>query len=87
MTKSFAMQLYAGKFYITTLGLRDITSPEEVTAVQLPVVKASIKAATEIQHTAATYGPRRMSHATEFTLISISVRPLSMSILLGTDRE
>ena len=74
MTSSFTMALYAGKFYITTLGLRDITSPDEVTSVQLPVVKASINAATEIQYVAVTYGANRMAHATEFTLISLSVR-------------
>ncbi|KAL8281380.1 hypothetical protein RQP46_006064 [Phenoliferia psychrophenolica] len=72
MTASFQMALFAGKFYITTLGLRDIQSPDEVTAEQLPVVKASIHAATEIQYVAVTYGPDRMSHATEFTLISLS---------------
>ncbi|KAK4699112.1 AdoMet-dependent rRNA methyltransferase SPB1, partial [Phenoliferia sp. Uapishka_3] len=69
MTSSFSMQLYAD---ITTLGLRDVASPDEVTTAQLPVFKASIKAATDIQLAAVTYGPRRMSHTTEFTLISIS---------------
>lgn len=72
MVASFSMQLAAGKFYITTLGLRDITSPSEITSIQLPVVAASILAATEIQYVALTYGATRMSHATEFTLISIS---------------
>ncbi|KAM0745961.1 hypothetical protein T439DRAFT_146000 [Meredithblackwellia eburnea MCA 4105] len=78
MLASFAMQLQAGKFYINTLGLRDITAPEEVTAVQLPVVRASILAATEIQFVAAEYGLMRISRATEFTLISISVCVISL---------
>jgi len=72
MSSSFSMQLYVGRFYINTLGLRDISSQAEVLEEQLPVLKTAIHAAIKIQGIALTYGPERLAHATEFTLISIS---------------
>ncbi|SCV71051.1 BQ2448_3813 [Microbotryum intermedium] len=70
MITSFKMQCEVGRFYINTLGLRDITSPEEVQPIQMPVIKSAIKAAFEVQLMAQKYGSRRMGYATEFTLIS-----------------
>ncbi|SGY80296.1 BQ5605_C008g05351 [Microbotryum silenes-dioicae] len=70
MIASFKMQCEVGRFYINTLGLRDITSPEEVQPIQMPVIKSAIKAAFEVQLVAQKYGSRRMGYSTEFTLIS-----------------
>lgn len=68
-----------GRFYIFTLGLRDITSSEDIGPAQMPGIVASISAALAVQGVAETYGIERLRHSTEFTLISISVstfRPL-----------
>lgn len=80
MEKSFAMQLHVGRFYIATLGLREIQNPEDVQAVQIPVIKTSCEAALQIMKVSSSYGEIRMRHATEFVLISSSVRPVSCSL-------
>ncbi|KAM0788916.1 hypothetical protein ACM66B_002995 [Microbotryomycetes sp. NB124-2] len=72
MAASFAMQLHVGRFYISTLGLKDIASEADIQPQQLPVIKTAINAAMEAQGVTVTYGPDRMAHATEFTLISTS---------------
>lgn len=59
---------------INTLGLRDITSQSDVQPTQIPVIKTAVRAALEIQGVVTAYGADRMAHATEFTLISSSVR-------------
>ncbi|KAK4055569.1 hypothetical protein OIV83_000115 [Microbotryomycetes sp. JL201] len=57
---------------ISTLGLKDIASEADIQPQQLPVIKTAINAAMEAQGVTVTYGPDRMAHATEFTLISTS---------------
>ncbi|KAK4057893.1 hypothetical protein OIO90_001112 [Microbotryomycetes sp. JL221] len=72
MAASFAMQLQVGRFYISTLGLKDIASESDIQPEQKPVIKTAIDAAMEAQGVTVMYGPDRMAHATEFTLISTS---------------
>lgn len=55
---SFSIMLQAARFYMNTLGLRDVTSSDELLPIHLPCLRTALDAAVRVQGTrSACWGP------------------------------
>ncbi|GAA6022335.1 hypothetical protein JCM11491_005267 [Sporobolomyces phaffii] len=70
---SLTMLLQGGRFYSNTLGLRDITKPEELLPMHMPCLRTALDAAVRIQ---GIHPAQKIAHAAEFTLITLSTSAL-----------
>lgn len=67
---SFSIMLQAARFYMNTLGLRDVTSAEELLPIHLPCLRTALDAAVRIQ---GIHRAHKIAHSAEMTLIVLSV--------------
>ncbi|KAI5475886.1 Zn(2)-C6 transcription factor, partial [Pseudohyphozyma bogoriensis] len=79
MEKGWEMQSQVGRFWINSLGLRDVTSAEDISAVQMPVLRASVAATIAIHGSPYLSGAR---HGTEFRTFSLASSALFLSKMI-----
>ncbi|KPV74762.1 uncharacterized protein RHOBADRAFT_53707 [Rhodotorula graminis WP1] len=66
---SFSVMLQSARFFVNTLGLRDITSAEEFLPIHLPFLRTALDAAVRIQ---GIHRAHKVAHSAEMTMISLS---------------
>ncbi|GAA5864496.1 hypothetical protein JCM8547_005561 [Rhodosporidiobolus lusitaniae] len=70
---SFSVLLQGGRFYINTLGLRDITKAEELMPEHLGCLRTALDAAVRIQ---GIHPAQKIAHSAEFTLVTLGTAAL-----------
>ncbi|GAA5983150.1 hypothetical protein JCM10908_000173 [Rhodotorula pacifica] len=66
---SFSIMLQAARFYMNTLGLRDVTSSDELLPIHHPCLRTALDAAVRIQ---GIHRAHKIAHSAEMTLIVLS---------------
>lgn len=66
---SFSIMLQAARFYMNTLGLRDVTSSDELLPIHLPCLRTALDAAVRVQ---GIHRAHKIAHSAEMTLIVLS---------------